>query len=566
MNLVPVGIALVAAGVVLCAVALLTGTRRDESVAVPFAVMASVTGVGAAALGGAVLTGQSAAALTAVAISVCLLFPVPWLVFSLRYIGQSESVSSTLVAVLALPVVCGLLATGAIFAAQSFPWFMLPSRQTASGPVAAVVILLTMVRWVAILYAGGVTIIASGLLLWTFHRYDYLDSTTGTLIGTFGTVPWISILLGFQMAGGGRLALPRIAVLGFLIGAVTAAGAVSHGGLFDRVPAAGNVGPRTLFDELEEVVVVTDDEGSVVTLNAAAESKVNAVTVGVDMERVLDASLDALHETSTVALRTEDGRRLFEPTLSPVTDQRDRRLGYAIVLRDVTGRTTRQQRLEVFNRVLRHNLRNDMNVVLGHAQRLRTEHSDDAVTESAETVLDTGRRLLQFAEKAQTAEQLMSGGEATTRELRLEVLVSTALGSIDESETVDRDHDIPGDIVIDAPPELLKRALSNLVENAVEHNDRERPWVRVRASYDADRAYPLHIAVADDGPTIPDHERKVIEARTETPLKHGSGMGLWVVRWAVTQLGGEIGFTERDPRGTSVVLRLPHTRCTDDEA
>jgi len=54
--------------------------------------------------------------------------------------------------------------------------------------------------------------------------------------------------------------------------------------------------------------------------------------------------------------------------------------------------------------------------------------------------------------------------------------------------------------------------------------------------------------------------QKRTEARTrrgtETPLRHGSGIGLWIVKWGIDHLGGRISFAEREPQGTTVTVAV----------
>jgi len=65
------------------------------------------------------------------------------------------------------------------------------------------------------------------------------------------------------------------------------------------------------------------------------------------------------------------------------------------------------------------------------------------------------------------------------------------------------------------------------------------------------------VRVADDGPGIPDDEVAVLtDDRDITQLDHGSGFGLWLVKWVVDSYGGELRFDETDSGGTRVVLTL----------
>jgi signal transduction histidine kinase len=63
------------------------------------------------------------------------------------------------------------------------------------------------------------------------------------------------------------------------------------------------------------------------------------------------------------------------------------------------------------------------------------------------------------------------------------------------------------------------------------------------------------VRVEDDGPGIPDDELGVVTEGEETPLKHGSGLGLWIVQWGCRWLGPDPEF-EVTEKGTTVRFRL----------
>ncbi|MFC4406864.1 ATP-binding protein [Haloarchaeobius iranensis] len=87
-------------------------------------------------------------------------------------------------------------------------------------------------------------------------------------------------------------------------------------------------------------------------------------------------------------------------------------------------------------------------------------------------------------------------------------------------------------------------ALSNAIENAVDHNDQPSVEMSVETTDTA-----VEIRVADDGPGIPEQERDI------TQPQHGSGLGLWAVNWVVESFGGNLAF-ETPERGSGVVLWL----------
>ena len=72
----------------------------------------------------------------------------------------------------------------------------------------------------------------------------------------------------------------------------------------------------------------------------------------------------------------------------------------AVLLRDVTDRQTREQRLAVLNRVLRHNVRNELDVILAHADHIDDEERRTPIRESASA-------LVELSNKAREAEEIM---------------------------------------------------------------------------------------------------------------------------------------------------------------
>ena len=116
---------------------------------------------------------------------------------------------------------------------------------------------------------------------------------------------------------------------------------------------------------------------------------------------------------------------------------------------------------------------------------------------------------------------------------------------------------VPDSITLTTQPTLLDVLVTNLVENALQHA--EDPTVTVTATVDDDAVV---LTVSDDGPGIPDHELGVLDRGRETDLSHGSGIGLWLIQWAVTSLRGTVAFDTT--AGTTATVRLPTNRAVDE--
>jgi signal transduction histidine kinase len=125
----------------------------------------------------------------------------------------------------------------------------------------------------------------------------------------------------------------------------------------------------------------------------------------------------------------------------------------------------------------------------------------------------------------------------------------------EEYPTAETRADVP-DVTLDVEPRLCRYALEQLIENAIEHNDGHAPRLEVSGS---ETTTGTRLVVADDGPGIPEIERKVITDGTEHDLAHGSSLGLWGVNWAIQTLGGDLSFEASELGGTAVVVDLPES-------
>lgn len=213
------------------------------------------------------------------------------------------------------------------------------------------------------------------------------------------------------------------------------------------------------------------------------------------------------------------------------------------------------QQTSILHRVLRHNLRNNCNVIQGHVEMLA---DDDAVPTSARGRLaeinDQTEELVELGAKTRYLRDAVLEDDDPVRELDLPALVEAVLEQTRArypDATIE--SDLPETCRVRTTPRL-ERALIELVENAVEHAERDEPSVRITVH--TAEGDCTEIAVADDGPGIPEIERSVLEGGTESPLVHSDGLGLWIAHTIVVRGGGTIRIADDDPRGTVVRITL----------
>lgn len=226
------------------------------------------------------------------------------------------------------------------------------------------------------------------------------------------------------------------------------------------------------------------------------------------------------------------------------------------ILSDVSKRNRRRQRLAVLHRVLRHNLRTNVNVILGHAQLLADTAADESAAHSAETILEGAANLYTLSEKAGQVDRTLRRSTNAATNLDVADLTRRRVDKVRANHPdVDFVLDLPDTAWVQADPGL-GTAIREALENAVEHNDAAVP--RVEVGIDAgDEGELLELTVTDNGPGIPRSQRHPVEAGHETQTDHVTGLGLWLLSWTVNSNGGTLEFDSNEPRGTIVSMSLP---------
>jgi two-component system, NtrC family, nitrogen regulation sensor histidine kinase NtrY len=114
---------------------------------------------------------------------------------------------------------------------------------------------------------------------------------------------------------------------------------------------------------------------------------------------------------------------------------------------------------------------------------------------------------------------------------------------------------------IDADPQLLHRAISNLVLNAVDAMP-NGGTLTIRSRGDEQK---VAIAVSDNGAGLTREECERIFTPYYTSKQHGTGLGLAIVQSVISDHGGTIGVQSEPGRGTTFTIELPRTRATERE-
>jgi signal transduction histidine kinase len=467
-------------------------------------------------------------------LGISLVVPGVWVWYALSYTGRGSGLNKWRIAMF-LPLVVPAVLSGVVLASME------PGRpaERLLAPLFGTILLHVTV----LLIYGVYRIVRFG---WSHPRI----SEHQVAVVTGGVVaPYLLVVMwdGSFLSG---------TDLGLLVSGVLFFTAIRRYPVASGFPEADHIARTRVVETLQEAVLVLDWDDHVLDVNDTTVelfgTTANGMT-GASVYSVIgglsDTDLDA-GATGTVSLQTEGGRRRFQYSVSAVTDSSDGDTGEVartVLLRDVTGKVTRQQRLTVLNRILRHNVRNDLDAALAYADHVDDEEIRNGIKENVSETLE-------LASKARDAEEVMNDVTDTPEPVHLaDVAASVAdqFRARDYAGTIS--VECVEDPVVRSQRAVVRRVFVELVENAFVHSDGPAT-VDVVVRDGGDRQ--VELIVADDGPGIPEQERSVLASGTETDLEHGHGIGLWFVTWAVTQLGGTVEFDQNDPTGSVVTVRL----------
>jgi PAS domain S-box-containing protein len=328
-----------------------------------------------------------------------------------------------------------------------------------------------------------------------------------------------------------------------------------------------------LVEEAEDGLYMLDSKGRFELLNSAFVELTGydrEELIGADPRLVLgDGEVErfnrqirsaiASDETSgsmlTTVVTKGGQRKPVEIRFSLLPSQDGEYNGLTGVARDVRARRHREQKLDVLSRVLRHNVRNRLNLIFGHASTLK-DADDERYRAAAEKIESAAEELMELSEKARTAQTEVGFNPSDHNQTDVTELIEH-LGVQIRRENPDAkiNLDLPAELIVNAPPSY-RIAINELVENAIEHNPDAEPTVRVRVEQ---TETAVRTIIEDECPPIPESDRQAINEGKETPLMHSLGIGLWLANWVADTVGGELELNRRaDDEGNCAVIVLPY--------
>lgn len=330
----------------------------------------------------------------------------------------------------------------------------------------------------------------------------------------------------------------------------------------------------TLTRSLESGFIAIDREGLVLEINVRGRDilGVSAVAAPQPLGEALRGTpfaallADAFERRRGLAReeipfdRPDDGRRvIIGLNTVPLFDEQEQFLGMLVLFADLTGvrelegRVREQQTLAELGEIsagIAHEFRNSLSTILGYLKLAQRGGPDvtgriQRAEEEAVLLSKAVDALLSFARPI----------ELETSPVALLDLVRETVRRIDDPPT-GIEFRIEGDeLVADADPILLGRAVENVIRNAVDAIHQKGPTGRIEIL--AQNGLRPSLTIRDDGIGLDPSQAQRLFLPFQSEKPNGLGLGLAITRKIVLVHGGTISLHGEPGAGATVTIELP---------
>ena len=202
--------------------------------------------------------------------------------------------------------------------------------------------------------------------------------------------------------------------------------------------------------------------------------------------------------------------------------------------------------LKIINKILRHDILNDLTVVDGTINNYLEYKKPKNVNELLSVISESVRRDKKLIEQMRDLEKAVSSGNPL-QEISLSESISRAKQNFEKLVI-----ESTGDSIVMAD-EALTSIFTNLFRNARDHGLASEIKISVKV-----KKHLTEIAVADNGKGIPDDTKsKLFKEGAKFGETGNTGLGLYIISKTISRYGGSITVKDNKPKGTIFTIIIP---------
>ncbi len=335
----------------------------------------------------------------------------------------------------------------------------------------------------------------------------------------------------------------------------------------------------TILEEMREAVIVINNEFAITLFNKSAEELFK-----IKREKIINQNIKYLLDGKFSFIINEDNirnnyisdiqktieinnqLRFLSLSITKNFNEQNEAENYTIVINDLTERKNleenakRQEKLSAMGELasgVAHEIRNPINAIGMIAQRLNKEFVPNKDSDEYKSILNVLKdevtrinkiitQFLNYAKPLEIELKTLESSEYFEDVFRL--YISQSKIKKINFKKLSKDA-----FQIKIDPELMKQALMNIIQNAIESVN-ENGTV-VFNYYKEDNL--LNIVVEDNGNGIPEDQLKKIFDLYYTTKKDGNGLGLSIAQKIINQHNGTIIVESKANHGTKFTIKIP---------
>ena len=320
---------------------------------------------------------------------------------------------------------------------------------------------------------------------------------------------------------------------------------------------------------MREGLVLLDEHGSILSINAAAQALfgADAQCVGRDFLTIersheISAAIQAAAADGHSEVRAERAGRVYQFDISRITSD-GKFLGTVILAFDITEQEFAERNRREFTANVSHELKTPLQGIIGSAELIENGMvRPDDLPRFVGHIHAEAARLVTLIDDIIRLSQLDEGDAMPTEPVDLLTVSQEAAENLhDAAAARNVTVSVQGEpTVIPGVRRLIYEIVYNLCDNAIKYN---RDGGRVDVTVAAD-AGGSSITVADTGIGIaPEHQARVFERFYRVDKSHskasgGTGLGLSIVKHAVQYHHGRIELESTPGTGTTIRVVFPN--------
>ena len=319
---------------------------------------------------------------------------------------------------------------------------------------------------------------------------------------------------------------------------------------------------------MREGLVLLDEHGSILSINAAAQALfgADAQCVGRDFLTIersheISAAIQATVTDGHSEVRAERAGRVYQFDISRIASE-GKFIGTVILAFDITEQEFAERNRREFTANVSHELKTPLQGIIGSAELIENGMvKPDDLPRFVGHIHAEAARLVTLIDDIIRLSQLDEGDAMPTEPVDLLAVSQEAAENLhDAAAARNVALSVTGaPVVIPGVRRLIYEIIYNLCDNAIKYN-RDGGRVDVTVAHDADGS---SVTVADTGIGIaPEHQGRVFERFYRVDKSHskasgGTGLGLSIVKHAVQYHHGRIDLQSTPGTGTTIRVVFP---------